>query len=195
VHARRHFHDARTSDAARAAEALARIRGLYAVEEAAAKEIAKAKLDGVAADAVRERYRREQTKPLLTMFATWLDEQAQLVLPKSPIGQAIAYAQRQWSALTRFTETGFLNIDNNASERALRAVAVGRKNWLFAGSDAGGRTAAVLYTVTQTCRRHGIDPFAYLRDVLTRLPGLPADRLPDLVPHIWARDQRARATS
>jgi transposase len=193
AHARRHFHDARSSNAARAAEGLARIRGLYAVEDAAAAEIARAKLAGAAADAVRERYRREQTKPLLAAFATWLEEQARLALPKSPIGQAIAYARRQWSALTRFAATGFLNIDNNASERALRAVAVGRKNWLFAGSDAGGRTAAVLYTVTQTCKRHGIDPFAYLRDVLTRLPGLPADRLPDLVPHRWARDQRAKA--
>ncbi len=193
AHARRHFHDARTSDAARAAEALARIRGLYAVETAADAEIAKAKLDGVAADAVRERYRREQTKALLAAFATWLEEQARLVLPKSPIGQAAAYAQRQWSALTRFADKGFLNIDNNASERALRAVAVGRKNWLFAGSDAGGRTAAVLYTVTQTCKRHGVDPFAYLRDVLARLPGLPADRLPDLVPHLWAAAQRAQA--
>jgi transposase len=86
-----------------------------------------------------------------------------------------------------------LNLDNNASERALRAVAVGRKNWLFAGSDAGGRTAAVLYTMTQTCKRHRIDPFAYPRDVLARLPGLPAERLGDLVPHVWAREQRAQA--
>ena len=114
------------------------------------------------------------------------------MLPKSPMGQAIAYAQRQWPALMRFTEHGFLNIDNNASERALRAVAIGRKNWLFAGSDKGGQTAAVLYTMTQTCKRHGIDPFAYLQDVLTQLPSLPADRLPQLVPHSWAEAQRAR---
>jgi len=96
-----------------------------------------------------------------------------------------------WAALMRFTEHGFLNIDNNASERALRAVALGRKNWLFAGSDAGGRTAAVLYTLTQTCKRHRVDPFAYLTDVLARLPGLPPDRLPALAPHTWAQAQRA----
>lgn len=114
-----------------------------------------------------------------------------VVLPKSPMGQAIAYARRHWAALSRFTEHGFLNIDNNASERALRAVAVGRKNWLFAGSDAGGRTAAVLYSVMQTCQRHHVDPFAYLKDVLARLPGLPAERLPELAPHTWGRDQRA----
>ena len=114
------------------------------------------------------------------------------MLPKSPIGQAIAYAQRQWQALMRFTEHGFLNIDNNASERALRAVAIGRKNWLFAGSDAGGRTAAILYTMTQTCKRHGIDPFAYLQDVLTQLPSLPTDCLPQLSPLAWAEAQRTQ---
>jgi hypothetical protein len=109
------------------------------------------------------------------------------------MGQAIAYAQRHWPALLRFTGHGFLAIDNNAAERALRAVTLGRKNWLFAGSDAGGRTAAVLYTLTQTCKRHQIDPFAYLRDVLARLPGLPPERLPELAPPVWAQDQRARA--
>jgi hypothetical protein len=121
-----------------------------------------------------------------------MDGQAPAVLPKSPIGQAIAYARRQWAALVRFTEHAFLNIDNNASERALRAVAVGRKNWLFAGSDTGGRTAAVLYTMTQTCKQHRIDPFAYLQDVLTRLPALTTERLPELVPQAWAEAQQAR---
>ena len=104
----------------------------------------------------------------------------------------MAYAQRQWPALVRFTEQGFLNIDNNASERALRAVAIGRKNWLFAGSDKGGQTAEVLYSITQTCRSHGIDPFAYLQDVLTRLPNR-VDGLNELFPHRWAAAQRATA--
>ena len=82
-------------------------------------------------------------------------------------------------------EHGFLNIDTNASERALRSVAIGRKNWLFAGSDAGGRTAAVLYTMTQTCRRHGLDPFAYLHDVLARLPLSTSDDVASFLPHRW----------
>jgi transposase len=192
AHARRHFHEARDSDAARSAEALARIRAFYAVEDEASREIAKAKLTGAAAEAVRRRWRQEQTLPKLDAFAMWLEDQAKVVLPKSPMGQAIAYARRQWPALARFTEHSFLNIDNNASERALRAVAVGRKNWLFAGSDQGGQTAAVLYTMTQTCKQHRIDPFAYLRDVLTRLPGLPNEHLPELVPHSWAAVQRAK---
>jgi transposase len=192
AHARRHFHEARDSDAARSAEALARIGAFYGVEEDAADAIAQAKLTGDAADAVRLRLRREQTLPKLTDFAAWLEAQAPVVLPKSPMGQAIAYAQRHWTALLRFTEHGFLNIDNNASERALRAVAIGRKNWLFAGSDAGGRTAAVLYSMTQTCKQHRVDPFAYLKDVLARLPSLPAERLPELAPHAWAEAQRAQ---
>jgi transposase len=191
AHARRYFYDARDTDAARSAEALTRIRAFYLIEDEARDEIARDKLAGAAADAVRLRLRQERTKPKLAEFATWLDAQAKVVLPKSPIGQAIAYAQRQWAALQRFTEQGFLNIDNNASERALRAVAIGRKNWLFAGSDKGGQTAAVLYTITQTCRRHGIDPFVYLRDALTRLPNTQVDGLPDLFPHRWAAAQRA----
>ena len=86
-----------------------------------------------------------------------------------------------------------MNIDNNASERAMRPAETGRKNWLFAGSDEGGRTAAVLYSLTQTCRRHGIDPFAYLQDVLSRLPKGEFHELADLFPHRWAQAQRARA--
>ena len=97
------------------------------------------------------------------------------------------------AALCRYTEAGFLQIDNNASERALRAVAVGRKNYLFAGSDAGGRSAAVLYSVG-TCRRLGLDTFAYLRDALIRLPSLPPGRLDDLLPDRWAADRAGTAT-
>jgi transposase len=193
AHARRHFHEARDSDAARSAEAIGRIGAFYAIEKQASEQIERTCLEGDAAEVVRRRFRQEQTRPKLQAFASWLDEQTKIVLPKSPIGQAIAYCQRQWPALERFTEHGFLNIDNNASERALRAVAVGRKNWLFAGSDAGGRTAAVLYTMTQTCKGHRIDPFAYLQDVLTRVPSLPADQLPELFPHVWAEAQRAQA--
>jgi transposase len=193
AHARRYFHDARDSDAARSAQALARIGEFYAIEKQATQEIAERKLDGAAADAVRLRLRlrQEQTLPKLHAFAEWIEAERANVLPKSPMGHAIAYVQNHWAALLRFTEHGFLNIDNNASERALRAVAVGRKNWLFAGSDAGGRTAAVLFTMTQTCKQHKIDPFAYLQDVLTRLPGLPPERLPELFPHNWAASQRA----
>jgi hypothetical protein len=193
AHGRRYFHDARTSDAARAAEALARIGFFYDVEREAKTIIEQQQLDGAQADALRLKMRRERTLPKLHEFADWLGAQAVLVLPKSPIAQAINYARNHWQALLRFTEHGFLNIDNNASERAMRPAALGRKNYLFAGSDEGGRTTAVLYTLTQTCRRHGIDPFAYLQDVLTRLPKGDFQELADLFPHRWAAAQRAKA--
>jgi transposase len=195
AHARRYYHEAKTTDAARSAEAIARIRGFYAVEDEAKDLIQKQKLSGIDADAVRRRLRQEKTVPQLKGFAEWIEAEKTKVLPKSPIGQAIAYAQRHWQALLRFAEYGFLDIDNNEAERAFRAVAIGRKNWLFAGSDAGGKTAAVLYTITQTCKRHQIDPFEYLRDVLTRIPSHPADRLAELVPHRWAQSQRDKLNS
>jgi transposase len=168
-------------------------RFFYDVEREAKKIIDEQRLDGPQADAWRLKMRQEKTLPKLGEFADWLDAQAIVVLPKSPIAQAINYARNHWQALLRFTEHGFLNIDNNASERAMRPAALGRKNYLFAGSDEGGRTTAVLYTMTQTCRRHGIDPFAYLQDVLTRLPQGGFQELADLFPHRWAAAQRAKA--
>jgi hypothetical protein len=192
AHARRYFHAARTSDATRATEALARIGLFYDVEREAKAIIEKHKLDGTQADALRLQMRQERTLPKLREFGDWLDRQAPLVLPKSPIAQAINYARNHWQALLRFTAHDFLNIDNNASENALRPGALGRKNWLFAGSDEGGRTAAVLYSLTQTCRRHGIDPFAYLQDVLTRLATGDFETPADLFPHRWAAAQRGR---
>jgi hypothetical protein len=192
AHARRYFHDAQSSDAARAAEALARIGFFYDVEREAKKIIDAQKLDGTQADTLRLKMRRERTLSRIQEFKTWIDAQAALVLPKSPIAQAINYSRNHWEALMRFTEQGFLNIDNNASERAMRPAALGRKNFLFVGSDEGGRTTAVLYTMTQTCRRHGIDPFSYLQDVLTRLPQADYHELAELFPHRWATSQRAK---
>jgi hypothetical protein len=186
AHARRYFFEARDTDAARSAEALTRIRDFYLIEDEARDLITRQGLDGDEADAIRLRLRQERTKEKLAAFAAWLTDQAPRVLPKSPIGHAIAYTRRHWVALNRFTEHGFLNIDNNASERALRAVALGRKNFLFCGSDAGGQTAAILYTATQTCRRHGIDPFVYLKDVLERLPNSPLNDLSRFLPDRWA---------
>jgi hypothetical protein len=119
---------------------------------------------------------------LLTPYCQWLTEQRALVLPKSTIGQVISYALSNWEALTCYTGAGFLAIDNNESERTLRAVAVGRKNWLFCGSDQGGRTAATLASAIASCQRHAVDPLAYLRDVLARIRTTPAGRLEALLP-------------
>lgn len=186
AHARRYFHEARDSDPVRSAEALARIGAFYGIEDEAGEHAIKEKLEGDAADALRLQFRRERTLPKLREFAAWMEKESPRVLPKSPMGQAMAYAKRQWPALLRFAEAGYLALDNNASERALRAVALGRKNWLFAGSDAGGKTAAVLYSLVQTCKRHAVDPFAYLQDVLTRFPNAGSTAALDFSPSRWS---------
>ena len=107
------------------------------------------------------------------------------MLPKSPIGQAIAYTLSNWDALVRYSEDGDLEIDNNGAERSLRGVAVGRKNWMFFGSDNGGRTAAVLTSLITTSKRHHMDPFAYLRDVFERINAHPRNKLEEFLPDQW----------
>ena len=187
AHARRKFYEARASDAAVSTQALAYIRLLYDVEDAAKVQFqqqdpaAKRPLS-----AIRLALRQERTVLRLQQFRQWLQtQQAQHggpVLPKSPLGEAITYAFNQWDALTVYTSDGNLAIDNNASENALRRVALGRRNWLFCGSDKGGHTAAVLFSLLATCQRHKVEPFTYLRDVLTRIAAHPISRLTELLP-------------
>ena len=114
----------------------------------------------------------------------WLETQLARVSKKSELAVAIRYALSRWTAMTRYRDDGRLEIDNNAAERALRAVALGRKNYLFAGSDAGGEHAAALYSLIGTAKLNGIDPEAYLRDVLTRIAEHPINRIDELLP--WA---------
>ena len=175
AHARRYFFDAKASDPARALPALGFIQQLYAVEREVKDADAETRRAQRAADAV----------PVLTRFRPWLDGQADVVLPKSPIGEAVGYARAQWTALTRYCEDGALAIDNNVSERALRKVVTGRANWTFCGSDAGGRRAAILYSFVATCKAHRLDPWAYLRDVLERIPTHPNRRRAELLPRHW----------
>jgi transposase len=185
AHARKKFKDAQDTDPERALAAKAWIRKLYDVEDEAKAEIARLELTGAAAAAVVLRLRQEKSVPLLTALCQWLLVQKAKVLPKSPMAAAITYVLNQWEALNRYTSDGDLHIDNNISERTLKLIGIGRTNWLFVGSDAGGRTAAVLFSFTATCKHLGIDTFAYLRDVLTRLPTQPVERLEELLPHRW----------
>jgi transposase len=177
MHARRKFYEARTSDPARAHQALAWISRLYDVE----RDAKTAGLD----DEARRAFRDQRARPILEEIGRWLEAQRGQVLPKSPIGEAIGYASNQWAALNRYLESGSLEIDNGSSERALRPVAVGRSNWLFLGSDRGGRTAAILMSLCATCKRLGVDVLAYLKDVLDRVSTHPASRIGELVPDRW----------
>ena len=187
AHARRKFIEAQASDAARSAAALAHYRELYAIEKEIKAEIAKLPPDADEATraAIRLRVRQERAVPVWDDFETWLEAERPDVLPKSPLGGAIGYMQNNWEALKRYTGSGYLSIDNNVSEQHMKTIATGRKNWLFTGSEAGGKTMAILFSVVSSCQRHGHDPFVYLRDVLTRLPGLPKDRLAELLPDRW----------
>ena len=188
AHCRRNFFDAKTNDPARAHEVLARIRRLYAIEAEAKNLVAQRKLTGLDADAVVFLMRQEKSTAEVTALRHWLEREQPLVLPKSLIGQAMQYALNHWTALTRFLDDGFLALDNNVAENALRAIALGRKNWLFAGNANGARTAATLFSLTSSCVRHGLDPFAYLRDLITRLsldPKPDPTTLRALLPDRW----------
>jgi transposase len=145
--------------------------------------------------AKRKATRLAQSVPVLELLKVWLEAESKSALPKSPLGAAIAYVLTRWEAFVRYTEDGGLSIDNNLSERTLRAIALGRKNWKFVGSASSGASAAIHFTVVGSCRHLGIDPFAYLRDVLPKMHALGAkatdEQLTDLLPDVWARRRQA----
>jgi transposase len=138
---------------------------------------------------LRQKIREHRAKPVLAELKKWLDEERPKALPKSALGQAIGYALNNWTALNRYLERGYLAIDNNLSERTLRAIALGRNNWGVIGSETGGKTAAVLYTMVATCKHLGMDPFIYLRETLPALFALgekPTDeQLAEWLPDRW----------
>lgn len=186
AHARRKFYEAQSSDVMRSTVMLAYIRLLYDVE----REARQREWRG----AERRALRQARSQPILDDIQIYLESQRPMVLPKSPEGQAIAYALSNWAALVRYCEDGDLEIDNNGAERSLRGVVVGRHNWTFFGSDNGGRTAAVLNSLIATCKRLRIDPFAYLHDIFERIAAHPKHRLDELLPDQWAA-ARAPVTS
>jgi transposase len=175
AHARRKFYDAQDSDDKRAAQMLALIGELYAFERDAKD----------ATDAVRLALRRERSTPALVRIKDWLDAEGEAVLPRSPMATAITYARNQWTALTTYTTQGFLNIDNNASERALKRVALGRKNWLFAGHDAAAENYARLWGLIASAERHAVDPQRYLTSVLAKIGTTPSEELKQFLPDVW----------
>lgn len=176
AHARRHFWDVyesqKRASGSVAEQALKRLGKLYEIE---------ADIRGRPPDE-RRRERLERAAPLLKQLHAWLREQLGEVSAKSDLAQAIGYSLTHWQALTRYCEDGRIEIDNNAAERALRGVGLGRKNYLFFGSDAGGERAAAIYSLVETAKLNGLDPEAYLRDVLGRIAEHPINRIEELLP-------------
>jgi hypothetical protein len=133
----------------------------------------------------RWRQRQARTKPLANDMLQWLQHHGPTLLPKSPLGQAFRYSLSNWKALTAFVDEGQLLADNNTAERAMRPVALSRKNWLWAGSERGGHAAAVAFSLIETARINHVEPYAWLRDVLQRINDHPVTRLDELLPMNW----------
>jgi transposase len=169
THSRRHYFDVKETDGRRAAEM---------------------------SDEERRDLRQEHSVPQLSKIKTWLDTEQRLVLPRSPMAAAITYTLNQWDALCVYATAGFLAIDNNAAERALKRVAIGRKNWLFAGNDRAGGTAATLYSLIASAERHALDPQAYLTSILSQIATTPISQLEQFLPDRWkTRDQADQGTA
>ena len=158
-----------------AEQALQFYQAIYAVE-AHARE-----LD----DEERKRLRQVSTQPILARFHEWLMLQRQRATDGTALANAIDYSLRRWAALTRFIDDGRLPPDNNTLENRIRPVALGRKNWLFAGSLRAGQRAAAIMSLIQTAKLNGVDPFEYLADVLARIPTHPMRQIEELLPHRW----------
>jgi transposase len=187
AHVRRKFLEARDTAPQYAAAALLAIRALYATEARARDD----HLDHAALTALRQ----QEAVGVLADLEGYLRALLPEALPKSPLGMATAYALARWPALTVYATDGRIPIDNNGVERAMRRVAVGRKNWLFAGSQAGGERAATIYSLIETCGRHGINPHDYLTDVLQRVDTHPQRLIAELTPRGWLAARTAASTT
>lgn len=177
AHARRYFEKALDSDKSRAEYFLTEVQKLYEIE----RNLRKQHLPAEEATALRH----TEAVPVLEGLHVWMKEEYPKLLPKGPIGKAIAYALPRWERLSVYTKNARLQIDNNLIENAVRPVALGRKNYLFAGSHEGARRAALIYSLLGSCKMHEVNPFEYLRDVLNRLPSYPINRIKELLPNHW----------
>ena len=193
AHARRKFHEARSSDGTLAETAKAFIRRLYVIEKEIRKEVEQECQNPTAeqlAQVISE-HRKKRSVPVLKEFRTWIDnvKTQYRPLPKSKLAIAITYTINQWDALNRYVLDGRLDLDNNEAERSIRGIAIGRRNWMFCGSEAGGHTAATLFTILASAIRNGLEPFEYLRMLLETLPYLgdkpTAEQLRPLMPNVW----------
>ncbi|TAK41010.1 MAG: IS66 family transposase [Saprospiraceae bacterium] len=177
AHARRKFDEALSYDRERASHILALIQALYAIERQAKDE----ELD----HAQRLFLRKEKASPLFDQLEQYLKTAILEVLPKSPVGQAISYSLNRWKKLGQYLLNGALEIDNNLVENAIRPIAIGRKNYLFAGNHEAAQNLAMLYTFMASCKVNGVNPEAWLKDIFIRLPEHPVNQVEELLPHRW----------
>jgi transposase len=180
AHARRKFDEALSNDQPRAAYVLSQIQKLYQTERVIREE----GLDAQQAKVLRE----SESLPVLSALKCWLLENYVQVLPQSPIGKAISYSLQRWEKLCVYTSDGDLQIDNNLVENAIRPLAIGRKNYLFAGSHEGARRAAMLYSFMASCKKHDLNPQEWLKNVLENIADWPQKKIQELLPHRWKKN-------
>ncbi|MGH7239952.1 MAG: IS66 family transposase, partial [Candidatus Saccharimonadales bacterium] len=177
AHARRYFEKALDYDTPRAEYFISQVQLLYQVE----KQIRENNLSGAEITELRQ----ERSVPVLKNLGGWLKENYGLVLDKTPIAKAIAYSLQRWERLSLYVTEPYLQIDNNGIENAVRPLAVGRRNFMFAGSHKGAERMALLYSLMACCKSHDINPYDYLKDVLTRIASYPHKQVAQLLPHNW----------
>jgi hypothetical protein len=174
AHVRRKFDQAMDNDPTRATCALGKIQQLYKIErEAREKNLSQDQ---------RKELRQKEARPVLEELEGWMKDQLVQVLPRSAIGEALAYSLRLWKRLIRYIDDGRWEIDNNGVENSIRPVPLGRKNYMFSGSHKGARYAAMMYSFMGTCKMNNVEPFSWLRDVLTRIPDHSINKLEELLP-------------
>jgi hypothetical protein len=187
-HTRRKFVDVLALDPNSVAQELLKmVQSLYNFER-------QMKQAGYSADQ-KKWLRRKRSKPVLKEIRRWLKAQQPRAAPKSTLGQAIGYALNHWRALTAFLGDGRLELDNNRAERAIKPIVIGRKNFLFMGGPNGGKAAAIMFSLMESCRQNDVDPYYYLEDVLQRLPTHPNKRIRELLPHHWQPVHRNRLSN
>ena len=186
AHVRRKFFDEHaTKPSAITTEALDRIGALYGIEDT---------IRGKPPDE-RRRVRQDEARQRLDAMKAWIATTLPRLSAKAELAKAMRYALGRWTSLTRYVDDGALEIDNNAAERSIRGIALGRKNWLFAGSDTGGERAAAIYSLIETAKLNGIDPEAYFRSVLARIADHPINRVAELLPWNWAQAHQERSAA
>jgi len=186
AHVRRKFFDEHVENpSATTTEALDRIGALYRIEDT---------IRGKPPDE-RRRVRQDEARPRLDALKAWIEATLSRLSAKTEVAKAMRYALGRWTALSRYVDDGSLEIDNNAAERSIRGIALGRKNWLFAGSDAGAERAAAIYSLIETCKLNGIDPEAYLRSILASIADHPINRVAELLPWNWANTHQKLHTA